>query len=217
MRRYSSSKILPALLGLASLVLAASGLAAAPPPTPAPVEGLLYSREFRLETPYRYAWSAERPTVTHGQIVVLQVDPALVRTRQMAEPVLYVGNTPAQCLNSGYASGRVVAIVPGDVDLEREPVWFGTPALPERIDEDRARRERRLATAAGIGPFAPRVVAVARKRGGAPLNVPDAEALLHHAATLIERYATTEQDRADALRARPGTWSLRRVSAPADR
>ena len=34
---------------------------------------------------------------------------------------------------------------------------------------------------------------------------------------LIERYASAERDRADALRARPGTWTLRRVSTPVRR
>ena len=53
--------------------------------------------------------------------------------------------------------------------------------------------------------------------GGAPLTLPDLEALLQHAATLIERHASAEGDRAEALRARPGTWTLRRVSAPVQR
>jgi hypothetical protein len=196
------------------LLVLCSGLNAAEPRTPAAVDGLFYSREFRLETPYRYAWSAERPQVTHGRLIVVQVHAELVRPRQAAEPVLYVGTTPAHCINIGYPSGRVVAIVPGDIDLEQEPIWFGTPALPERVDTDHALRERRLALASGIEPFAPRLVAVAQTRGGEPLVVDNVETLLLHAATLIDRHAPNEQDRVNALRARPGKWTLRQLPPP---
>lgn len=170
---------------IALVLVAASLTVAGSPPTPAPVEALLYSREFRLENAYSYDWSAGRPRVDRGRLVVLQVDPELVRPRQSAEPVLYVGSMPVHCLNTGYPSGRVVAIVPGKTDLTREPIFFGTPELPERVDEDSGQRERRAARAAGIEPCSGKRVSEAERLGGGVLRARDLTELLEHAATLM--------------------------------
>src|SRR5712671_3802176 len=103
------------------------------PPLPAPVKNILYARPFTLERPYRYDWSKDRPTVSTGILVVLDVDTALVIPRDSLEPVLYASDVAVQRLNHGHKSGKVIAIVPGHVDLATTPIWFGSPNLPERV------------------------------------------------------------------------------------
>ncbi len=149
--------VLP-LLALLAAVLALPGLATPPlPETPAPVRGVLYARPFTLDAPFRYDWSAEHPEVSSGLVLVLEADPALLRPRETQEPVLFVGALPAQRVTRAFESGRVVVLVPGPVDLASDPVWFGTPGLPEQVDATTARAERGLA-----------LEALAREYGAAP-------------------------------------------------
>ncbi len=183
-------------LAVASLVLAG------PPPvpnTPAAVDDVLYARAFTMEKGYTFEWAKDGPLFTSGTLLVLKVDPKLVFARQIAEPVLYVGSQTAERVNIGYESGHVIAIVPGDVDLAKSPVWFGTPELPERVDAEAANAERALADEAGIKPFAANKVQAAQDRGGQRLNVADREALLRYVATLIMEYAPDEKPLADAF------------------
>lgn len=130
-------------------------LAASPPvpPTPAPTTALLHARHFSVDQGFEFTWSKEHPQVREGTLVVVQADPALIRPRQTAEPVLYVGANPAWRVSPYNESGVIVAFVPAKVDLAREPVWFGRPALPERIGEADAALELQRARAAGIRPF----------------------------------------------------------------
>jgi hypothetical protein len=189
--------------GLTLLLLLGVEAAAAPPPvpkTPASVEQLVYAAPFTLRQGYQYDWRAERPTVTSGYLVVLRVKPDLVYPRQVAEPVLYVGNGTAERLNVGYPSGHVVAIVPGPVDLARSPMWFGRPALPEQVDAEAIRAERTLATAAGIKPMSGGNVARAVR---APLSLETKSDLLREAESLVETYAPDEAEQARALRRDP--------------
>ena len=93
-------------------------------------------------------WGQERPWVTSGVIIVVRAQPDLVYPRQVAEPVLFAGNRVAEKINVGYRSGYVVAIVPGALDLGRDPVWFGSPNLPEQVNASTVRDERRRAAAA---------------------------------------------------------------------
>jgi hypothetical protein len=151
-------------------VLAATSVALATPPetpkTPAAAADILYARSFTLERGFKYIWSKERPKVTTGTLLVLEVDPALVVPRSIATPVLYVGDQPAQRVNHGHESGRVIAIVPGEVELTKAPIWFGAPGFPFLTDAATARSERVLAENAGIAPFTEKKVSVARGRGG---------------------------------------------------
>jgi len=168
---------------------------AAPPPlpaTPAPAE-LVHATPFQLQNGYVSDWRKERPLVTTGYLVVLRVTPDLVYPRQTAEPVLYAGKHTAERLNVGYPSGYVVALIPGGVDLSSEPIWFGTPALPEQVDTETIEAERRRAEAVGIKPAA--------KKGPSPLLVPfeNKNALLRQAAGLVRQYSPDEAERADAL------------------
>ena len=69
-----------------------------------PVE-VLEARSFVLDEPFVSWWRAERPTVRSGVLLVLRTDPELVRARQSAEPVLYVGDQTAERLNHGGGGG----------------------------------------------------------------------------------------------------------------
>jgi hypothetical protein len=152
--------------------------------TPAAVADVVHIQPFALEQGYDYDWRQERPFIKSGTLVVFKVNPDYVYPRNAAEPVLYVGNETAQRLNQGNESGFVIAIIPGEIDLGREPVWFGTPELPERVNADTVQLERARAEAAGIKPFdAERVKSVTRERTGASdlaslLREPVAELLL---------------------------------------
>lgn len=183
-------------------VMAAGGagaaLAAVPPVprTPAAVEDIVYAAPFVLHEGYASDWRKERPLVSRGHLVVLKVAPDLVYPRQTAEPVLYAGDQTVERLNVGYLSGHVVAIVPGNVDLARAPLWFGTPRLPESVDAQIVAAERDRARVAGIQPLpARRVQSVTR----APLELADKLDLLHEAGALVQQYAPDETDRAAAL------------------
>lgn len=170
------------------------------PATPAAVDGVVYARSFTLEKGYRFTWSKERPLLTSGTLLVLQVDPALVFPRQELEPVLYAGNQTAERVNHGHKSGHVIAIVPGDVDLETTPFWFGTPELPERVDGNMARTERALADEAKIKPFPTEQVQAATAQGGERAKVADVETLRRdYLAPLILRYSPDEKPLADAF------------------
>ncbi len=158
------------------------------PATPAPVDALVYARSFRLDEGFVSPWGADKPFVTEGTILVLDVDTALVRPRQSAEPVLYVGNRVAQRIVSGWPTGRMIVLVPGEVDLDVEPVFFGTPELPERIDVETATEERDLALQAGIVPLPGAEVSDARSRGGSLLRAFDSRELDQRLYELYEEY-----------------------------
>jgi len=186
-------RLAPVLL-VAAVAVALAGPAVATPPlpeTPAPVRGLLYARPFTLETPFRYDWSAEHPEVRSGLMLVLEADPALLRPRETQEPVLFVGSLPAQRTSRGFESGRVVVLVPGPVDLAADPIWFGTPGLPEQVDAATARAERGLAARAAIGPPGRRAADAALAKGGDPARFASKTELLQALETLAREYGAT--------------------------
>ena len=195
-RIFHFSLVVVAALALSSNVLADQP---AVPSTPAAVDDILYARTFTLEKGYAFDWSKERPLLTEGTLLVLQVKPDLVFPRQAAEPVLYVGNRTAERINIGYRSGRVLAIVPGKVDLTRTPVWFGTPELPERVDGNIAQGELAVANAAGIKPFSAEQVRAAYTRGGKGITLADRDALRPLLAGLLAQYSSVETELIDTF------------------
>jgi len=171
------------------------------PDTPLAAEAILYARPFTLEQGYDYFWSRERPQVTRGMLVVLEADRRLLTPRSVAMPVLYAGDRPAERLNFGHESGRVVAIVPGDVDLTEVPIWFGAAGWPWLTDTATAAAQRLLAEQAGIEPFTEEQVKAARAKGGNPIRTADQRALLRdHAAELILDYSPPEKNLAEDFR-----------------
>lgn len=160
-RRLLCAVALPGLL-----VATAGAETPSLPSTPVAVTRVLYARSFSLQTPFRYDWSADHPEVREGMMLVIECDPALVRPRETEEPVLYVGSYPAQRVAPQPGSNRLVVLVPAVVDLAKEPIWFGTPGLPEAIDAGVVMRERALATDARIVPLSHEMVAAALRAGG---------------------------------------------------
>jgi hypothetical protein len=175
------------------------GSKAAVPATPAPVKDILYVRRFTLGTPYANTWSKERATVASGVLVVLEVDPAYVDPRDAAlNPVLYAGDVTVIRLNHGDRSGRVIGIIPGDVDLATAPIWFGSPELPERVTPAVVRSERARAEKAGVRPLAATKIAGVERPAVAAADL--AALLRDVAAQLVYEYSPREKHLADAWR-----------------
>ena len=168
------------------------------PATPAAVSDILVIQPFRLKVAYTHAWLASRPLVSDGLLVVLRVDPGYVVPRNLAEPVLFAGDRTVQRLNQGNVSGYVIGIIPGELDLAAEPVWFGRPQLPERVTEKIISDERALADSAGIKPFGPVKVDAARLDA---VEVEDLAALLRGpAADLVLKFSPDEKHLAETWR-----------------
>ncbi|HWR77489.1 MAG TPA: hypothetical protein VN283_09830 [Thiobacillus sp.] len=168
------------------------------PATPAAIKGILAARRFTLETPFPYTWTKEPIMVSTGVLVVLEVDPAYVVPRDTLEPVLYAGNVPVQRLNHGHRSGRVIGIVPGNIDLASTPIWFGSPELPERVTPSIAQSERTLAEKIGVHALPKaRINAVQRP----PVIAKDLATLLRTvAADLVLEFSPQEKDLAESWR-----------------
>lgn len=175
------------------------------PATPAAVKGILAARRFTLATPYQYTWSERPRMVGSGTLVVLEVDPAYVVPRNALEPVLFAGNVAVHRLNQGDKSGRVIGIVPGDIDVGTVAIWFGTPQLPERLTPALVDSERALAQRAGIRALGrARVAAITRPR----VTAQDLASLLRTTgAELVLQYSPQEKALADS-------WRLPTASAP---
>lgn len=120
---------------------------------PQPVIDIERIQPFQLKQSFKYDWRRDHPDVHFGLLVVFKVDPDLVTPRNTLEPVLYAGNQTVQRLNHGHESGFVIGIIPEQIDLSQELIWFGAPALPERIDAEMIAKERAKAERAGILPL----------------------------------------------------------------
>jgi hypothetical protein len=192
-----------AILVSMCLLITASSVLAAPPvaKTPAAVTDVVYARPFTLNDGFRYDWCNEPFQATQGTILVIKVDPVLVIPRQIEEPVLYVGNHTAMRLNQGNQSGYVVAVVPADVDLTKDLVWFGTPALPGRVNAARIHAEHQLAEKAGLKTLSPEKAKAATDNGGSRVQAQDMSALLRDViGGLVEKYSPQEKSLAETWR-----------------
>ena len=165
---------------------------------PAPVIDIVEILPFRLKAGYEFHWLQSRPFVSDGLLVVLQVDPSLVAPRETAERVLYAGDRTVQRLNHGDLSGYVIGIIPGEIDLASEPIWFGQPDLPERVTPEVIKEERSLADSAGIKPFGPDKIDAVRRDA---IEAGDLAALLRGpAAEFVLEYSPDEKYLAEAWR-----------------
>ena len=175
------------------------------PTTPAPdsfkpqsVIDIVRIQPFRLEQSFKYDWRRDHPDVRSGLLVVFKVDPELVTPRNALEPVLYAGNQTVQRLNHGHESGFVIGIIPEQIDLSQEPVWFGTPALPERIDTEMIGKERAKAKRFGISALTSTDI---QSRTQDPVIASDLTTLLREqAADLLLEFSPQEKPLADSWR-----------------
>ena len=168
------------------------------PSTPASVKSILHAQRFTLETPYLYTWAKQPSMVSTGILVVLEVDPAYVVPRNELEPVLFAGNVAVHRLNHGHRSGRVIGIIPGNIDLATAPIWFGSPELPGRLTKPMIETERARAERAGVRAFPQaRIAGVERPATTAK----DLATLLRNVgAELVYQYSPQEKDLADSWR-----------------
>ena len=186
-----------------SAIFVISGCQPAKQPTgssfePQPVIDIERIQPFQLEKSFKYDWRRDHPDVRSGLLVVFRVDPELVTPRNALEPVLYAGNQTVQRLNHGHESGFVIGIIPGQIDLSKEPVWFGTPALPERIDAEMIAKERAIAERSGISALNSTDI---ESRTLDPVVASDLTTLLReHAAELLLEFSPQEKPLADSWR-----------------
>jgi hypothetical protein len=177
------------------------------PPTPLAVAEVLSIRPFVLDRGYEHLFSADRPLVDAGFIVVLRVEPDAVYPRQVAAPILMAGERTLEPLNVGYPSGVVVAILPAPRGPKGEPAidWSTTafhiaaPGLPEAVNARAAAERSAAAAKAGIAPLAEAARTRAMREGGELLRVADRDALNREAGKLVRRHAPDESELADAL------------------
>jgi hypothetical protein len=138
--------------------------------------------------------------VEEGYLVVVAADPEVARLRQAYSPILFVGEWPAEVLNDGGESGRVIAIVPATVpatDLARTPVFYSLlHALPESLGREEARGVLARATRSGWRVSSSPVLAP-------PRVFADRWELSLRASELIEIYSPGEVDLVSGLRAPP--------------
>jgi hypothetical protein len=167
------------------------------------ISSLLYARPFVLDHSYTHYYRAEQPEVRAGMILVLAVDPELARPRETWNKVLYAGAETAERINHGIDSGRIVVIVPAELDARGEPkldlattpIFFGGLELPENVSREMAVHQ--LADARTRGVLAPDADEIRRARaeGGATLHLPDRVALDKQViADLILRYSPGKTD-----------------------
>lgn len=188
------------------VVAPAGDEAVAPETAPRGIGKLLHAQPFTVDTPFASTWRADRPEVSGGWLLVFEADDDLLRPRQTAAPVLMAGDQTAIRINVGYDSGRLVVLVPTDmkagtrpaVGLDRLPIWFGSPELPERVTPEWIRAERARAVRAGVEvrPAAERAAAV--RAGGKAVRAANELALRQAAMRLVKRYSPDESELADS-------------------
>ena len=163
------------------------------------VRKLLLARPFTVAQPYEHAWRREKPQVSSGWVLVVEVDPAMSEPHQHAMPVLCVGEQTAEPVNFGQPSGNVVAIVPGAIDESNLSVWFGPPDLPEQVDAAWITLARARVRTEDVATFTPSEVAAARARGGATLQARDRVEVDRAVAQLILTFSPEERALAESL------------------
>ena len=152
---------------------------------------LRHAQRFVLAQAATHWWRAERPKYETGWLLVLTVDPKHVTPRNAEEAVLYVGDQTAERVNQGSESGRIVAIVPGEMPLTEAEIFFGSPGFPERIDAEQIARERVAARDAGVRPLGEDAI---RAVSHDELRVADQYALFQKAIDLVETHSPHERD-----------------------
>lgn len=177
------------------------------PATPAAALEVIAIRPFVLDASYVHEWRKERPAVDAGFILVLRFDADLLYPRQVAAPILMVGEQTIETVNVGYPAGVIVGLLPAprgkdgtpQVDFMSQPIQASAPGLPEAVDAAAARERRDAALAANLQPLTGATVTAARAKGGELLRIADRAALDRELGKLLRQYAPTESERADAL------------------
>lgn len=153
-----------------------------------------HAQHFTLDTAAKYEWQADQPAFSQGTVFVVEVDPQQAQVRQVGGPVLYVGSVPAARSNPGQIDGHIVAFVPGHINLETVPVYWGPADLPEQVtkedgistlNESDAKPFSSAETAESVTP---------------PIKLENREHLYSHMADLIDHHAPGDADFAHGFR-----------------
>lgn len=172
------------------------------PPGPASavpgVVDVLAAVPVTVDPPHPWPWARDHAPLRTATVLVLQCDPVLARPRDVGEPVLYAGPAPVERVNPGGTSGRLVVVVPGEVDVTRVPLYFGAPELPERVDAARGEAELEAARTAGFTPFD---AGLWRSVTATPTRVDGSAGLYRLAADLLLQWVPEEAERARHLQA----------------
>ena len=167
-------------------------------PQTTPIE-LLEAHPFRLLEPETGTQRPDAPAYAAGWVLVLETDPERLVPRQTEEQVLFVGDEPVRRFNNGDLSGRVVVAVEGPLDLDSAPIYFGEPALPERLSAADRAGQLALAESRGATPLEPRTVAP-------EVVLADGVELGRYASYLVEAHSPLEVDVVSGLRAERIDW-----------
>lgn len=181
--------------------------AALPAAEDAEVRGLVLAAPFVLDVPWTHAWRAGEPSFRAGWLLVLDVDPKLVRPTDLAQPVLSAGVETLERINQGFESGRVIAVLPSTLDAQGLPAadlagltfYFASPELPESMTIATLERELGAARARNLQPFDGAVIAAALQRGGGLIATHDRVELDRLAAALILEFSPADHECAEAL------------------
>ncbi len=156
---------------------------------------LLVAIPFTLSQPYAHSWHQERAEVDQGWLLVLEVDPADARPRQVGAPTLFVGAVPAERLSWSVQDEHLVVVAPGPLDLLETPIFWGSALLPEQVDLQVGQAEAAAAQAAGVTPTPGPVLAAARLVGGETRTLADRAALYSLAAEVITTWVPDQAER----------------------
>jgi hypothetical protein len=189
-----------AILAVSLVAVLCRAQAARPLGEADPVAGIVLVRPFVLDEPYTYSMTKDPFEVRSGSVVVLDVDRALARPREVGMPVLYAGSLPIELANPGFIDGRVIGIVPSVVPLRLAPLYFGSDELPERVGPRRGEEELAAARSAGIKPVPAEEFDAALARGGDALHVANHSLLYAALSDLILAHAPADSDWAEGYR-----------------
>ena len=163
----------PCLPSLAFIFGLCGSAGAAPPlpETPAPVLRLVAARPFLAREPIGYSWDRSQQPSLRGWLLVVQADPGLVAVRQLAEPNLIAGDHLAVRAGRASRDGMALYLLPADVDLAAEPLFFGEPKLPESLSADDVQQQADLAREKHLPALSADDIATALAAGGAEVSI----------------------------------------------
>lgn len=159
---------------------------------------LIYAQPFKVEDAFTHYWEKERKQYKSGTLIVIEADKDFIFPRNTLEPVLYAGTQTVQRLNQGHLSGRVIGIIPGEQDLSALSIWYGAPALPERLTDDVIEEQFSAAQKAGLKSIPNATIDMALVEPVQEKNLTDY--LRKHAADVVLRFSPEEKSLAQSWR-----------------